>query len=127
MFTPPTIEQESFKRFWDAYPKRNGKKKGKYPCGLWFKAYTPNPETVQGMIDWLTTDKANRRYLGKKGKFYASLPDPIRFLKDKMWEDGIESVVKKKKEDICQFCGKSGTVKVDGKGWACCRCSDKLG
>ena len=81
---------DKFEQFWSLYPKRDGKKVGRYPCQLWFEAKRPDESTFQSMIDWLKTDNQNRARL--EGEFYAPLPDPIRFLRNKMWQDEIEPV-----------------------------------
>ena len=88
-----TIDQ--FKAFWKAYPQRNKKKVGKYPCQLWFEAKKPAPETAEKMIDWLEQDKANRASTEKENGFYAPPCDPLRFLKERMWEDDIGVVLTK--------------------------------
>lgn len=84
-----------FDRFWQAYPARNKKKVGKYPCQLWFKAYTPSVETASAMIDWIEQDKANRASVEAEGGFYAPPKDPIRFLKDRAWLDDIGVILNK--------------------------------
>jgi hypothetical protein len=94
------VEMKNFDRFWALYPKRNGKKVGKYPCELWFEAKKPDQETVDKMLGWLKIDNGNRTVMHKK--FYANLPDPIRFLKNRMWEDDIEKVAGVGSSDICR-------------------------
>jgi len=80
---------KEFDRFWQAYPKRNGKKVGKNECGVWFAKFKPPTDMVDRMVSWLEIDSRNRV---KSKDFYASLPDPIRFLKRVMWEDDIEPI-----------------------------------
>lgn len=109
-------QTETFETFWQAYPKRNGKKVGRYPCSLWFEAKKPSPETVQLMVQWLETDKANRRASTGK-RFYGGLPDPIRFLKYKMWEDDIGPLVKKQASRLCE-CGRQGVATIRNR-WHC--------
>lgn len=112
-----TEHEAIFDIFWKAYPKRNGKKVGKYPCSLWFEAKKPSEEEVAQMISWLTTDNGNR--LASQKKFYAELPDPIRFLKNRMWEDDIDSiVVKPVMKRRCTKCGQPA-VKGYGSSWSC--------
>ena len=90
----------NFDKFWGTYPKRNNKKIGRYPCELWFEAKKPTDEEVEAMIAWLNIDNGNQQASHKK--FYANLPDPIRFLRNKMWMDDIEPISKEKKvQDTC--------------------------
>ncbi len=111
----------NFNKFWQAYPKRNNKKVGKYPCSLWFKAEKPTGDEVQRMVDWLTVDNGNRAKSQKK--FYAELPDPIRFLKNRMWEDPIDSIVAKKKQaDTCCLCPAPWTTEIGRKKY-CGQCN----
>lgn len=104
-----TIDTQLFDQFWKAYPARNKKKVGKYPCSLWFEAKRPSPSIVDAMVDWIEQDKANRASVERDGGFYAPPKDPIRFLKDRMWEDDIgviltkqqrQAKVRKKNSDI---------------------------
>lgn len=83
------ISEQLFNRFWKAYPRRNNKKVGKYPCSLWFEAKNPSPAIVDIMIDWIEQDRANRETAGNAGNFYTPPCDPIRFLKEQMWGDDI--------------------------------------
>ena len=97
---------DQFEQFWKLYPKRNGKKVGMYPCELWFEAKQPDPAEFQKMINWLKTDNANRQALD--GEFYENLPDPIRFLRNRMWRDDIEPIAPKAKTIKGKFCAKEG-------------------
>lgn len=107
----------NFERFWQAYPKRNGKKVGRNECGIWFVKFKPSTDMVSRMIAWLEIDSRNRV---KSKDFYASLPDPIRFLKRVMWEDDIEELkLKGKVSDVCR------TEGCDNKwvsGYLCTKC-----
>ncbi len=101
-----------FERFWQAYPKRNGKKVGKHECGIWFARFKPSSDMVDKMVAWLEIDKNNHRADSKE--FYASLPDPIRFLKRVMWDDDIELIKSETKTKTKlwpirgKFCSKYG-------------------
>ena len=105
--------REQFDLFWKFYPKRNGKKIGAYPCSLWFEAKRPTDEETLSMVKWLKTDTDNRK---TTKSFYAELPDPIRFLKYKMWRDPIDTLGKPrdKFKRYC-FCGKEATLSVSNK------------
>lgn len=84
-----------FDTFWKAYPKRNNKKVGRYPCQLWFKAYVPDKDIVDKMVSWLKIDVTNRKAVQGKGEFYAEACDPLKFLKDRKWMDDIGVMVTK--------------------------------
>ncbi len=90
-----SIIAQLFTQFWKAYPARNKTKIGRYPCSLWFEAKNPSPSTVRAMIDWLEQSKANRDATGKEGTFHAAPCDPIRFLRERMWEDPIGVILTK--------------------------------
>ena len=96
-----------FDAFWLSYPARNKKKVGKYPCQLWFKAYTPSVETVTAMIDWIEQDKANRASVEAEGGFYAAPPDALRFLKERMWTDDIGVILNKQQRQTKNRKGQS--------------------
>ncbi len=109
--------KEAFNLFWKLYPQRNGKKIGKYPCELWFEAKRPSDEVVETMINWLKTDADNRE-IAKD--FYANLPDPIRFLKNRMWKDPIQANGKKRSKfsTDCCLCESMGVATYKRK-WYC--------
>ena len=111
---------EQHKLFWAIYPPRisNGKKTkiGKYPCQLWFEAKKPDDKTFTEMCDWVKMFKANYEYSLKKNKFHAPPKDPIRFLKDRGWEDEIEPMTgATKKVQMCCECGGNATTVVGKK------------
>jgi len=81
-----------FEKFWAAYPKRNGKKVGRYTCSLWFEAKKPDEKLVDKMVMWLEIDKHNRAICEIKKEFYNPLPDPIRFLKNQLWMDEVDRI-----------------------------------
>jgi hypothetical protein len=105
--------KDQHKIFWDLYPKRNGKKLGKYPCQLWFEA--KKPQDFSEMIAWLRTWLSNDEIMTKKKDFHAHLPDPIRFLKNRMWHDDIDELKgATKAKPQCQ-CGHEATSQVGSK------------
>ena len=116
-FKPPTIEEcdarlekceAHFACFWEAYPKRNGKRVGKKDCQEWWLKVKPNVEMFTGMIAWLRIDGQCRVAAQVNNVFYAAPKDPIRWLKGYGWEDdigGVGDVVEDKYAG--KQCGKS--------------------
>lgn len=105
-----------FDKFWQVYPKRNGKKVGKHDCRVWFLKHNPTDAVINRMVTWLDIDNGNRDVCQKK--FYANLPDPIRFLKRRMWEDDIEALTKKL-VNTCAHCSTEDVVARYENKWHC--------
>jgi len=111
---------KAFDRFWALYPRRNGKKVGKYPCELWFEAKKPNEAEVEQIMEWLKIDNHNRK---SSKEFYAHLPDPIRFLRMRMWRDDIEKI--KTKGFVSDICKTEGCLNKWVSNYLCRPCLNK--
>ena len=113
-------EIANFQAFWELYPKLSGRKPGKYSCGLWFEAKKPDDETVTEMLSWIKLHKFNSEIFEAKKEFYALLPHPIRFLKERFWEDPLDAIAKPKEKfnQDCVVCGEKGVATYKGK-WYC--------
>ena len=118
------IHDSKFNIFWQKYPRRNGKKIGKKLCREWFELH--KSADVDAMVAWLEVDNGNREHAQKV--FYASLPDPIRFLTREMWEDDIEPIRKKgQRTDICHTpdCEDKWIATYENRGY-CRKCLKEL-
>lgn len=71
---------DNYERFWEAYPKRNGRKVGKKPAFAQWNKLT----TDQKRAAFSDVEKRNRQ--GTWGKY---IRDAARYLRDYGWEDEI--------------------------------------
>ena len=71
-----------FEQFWNAYPKRNGKRVGRQKTLGLFLKLTPEdrPITIQAAINYSRSERVLSGYS----------KDPERFLKDEFWRDWVE-------------------------------------
>jgi hypothetical protein len=69
-----------FSKFWDAYPKKTGKK---YAMKVWKK------NRLYKNADNIIADIYNRREKNWKGKSKQYLPDPSTYLNGERWEDEL--------------------------------------
>ena len=79
----PSADAESFNRFWDAYPKKIGKK----ACLAKWKS-----RRLAGQIDRLLADIATRSASDRKW-LEGFIPNPLTYLNGDRWEDEIEPQV----------------------------------
>lgn len=75
---------ESFKDFWKAYPKKASKTNA---LKEW-KKIKPNDDLVRVILDALERQKKSAQWQKEDGQF---IPYPAKWLKEKRWEDYIES------------------------------------
>jgi len=73
---------EIFNKFWELYPKRNGKVVGKKECKDYFKNIKQE--------DFPDLLKATGNYAGSSKAKDGYAKDPIRFLKKEFWTDWLE-------------------------------------
>jgi hypothetical protein len=71
------IHAEHFAAFWDAYPKKVGKK----ACAEWWDRRKPDDELTQTILDGVETYKRSDTYLR------GFIKDPIGWLKEERWTD----------------------------------------
>ena len=84
-------KKETFEKFWNLYPKRNGKKLGKAICFDWWKKKSGND------CDNILT--AVNNYANSETSKTGYARDPIRFLKADWWKEWIEPEAKKEYYD----------------------------
>jgi hypothetical protein len=76
-------ENFNFEKFWNLYPKRNGKKVGKQECQIFIKdKIKPNEHEplLKATGHYANSDEVKRGYAR----------DPIRFLKKDYWQDWVD-------------------------------------
>ena len=78
------IKESIFAAFWEAYPKRNGRKVGKDKAAALFANLSPDDRqlAVQAARNYAASDDSNRGYAR----------DAERFLKSSYWRDWLENV-----------------------------------
>jgi hypothetical protein len=84
------IYTDFFKKFWEIYPKRNGKKVGKKETWEYFKDKIKEEDLENLMV-------ATRNYANSKIAKDNYAKDPVRFLKKDYWRDWIEPPEKQEK------------------------------
>lgn len=72
--------EETFNRFWEAYPK----KAGKGNCEKWFKSHKPNLDLLEEMLAAIRRQKQSEQWQRDDGKY---IPFPYTWLNGKRWED----------------------------------------
>lgn len=72
--------EETFNRFWEAYPK----KAGKGNCEKWFKSHKPNLDLLEEMLAAIRRQKQSDQWQRDNGKY---IPYPHTWLNGKRWED----------------------------------------
>ena len=76
--------EESFKIFYQAYPRKDAKKKA---LDIWF-AIKPSPETLEKMLSKIEYQKTTPQWTKDGGDF---IPYPTTWLNGRRWEDeGVE-------------------------------------
>jgi hypothetical protein len=78
-----TVHSERFDRFWDAYPKKVGKKIARME---WDKL-KPGDELTAKILAAIERHKRSMRWLRDNG---TAIPDPCRYLKYERWNDNYE-------------------------------------
>lgn len=111
-----TPTESQFDTFWQAYPKRNGCKRGRKQARAQWLKLKPSPELIQIIMDWLEHDKQLRTLNRKRKQFYADPKDAFRWLKGECWEDELEPLPKKQTR-LCA-CGLQGVATINNK-WHC--------
>ena len=81
---PPSCDgsKENFELFWNAYPKRNGKRVGKKETSDFFRHLKPvdQPLAIQAAKNYAASSQAKENYA----------KDPVRFLKKEFFRDWLE-------------------------------------
>jgi|LSQX01.2.fsa_nt_gb hypothetical protein len=80
-----TSAENDFDRFWEAYPKKVGKKNAQ---SAW-KRLKVKPPLFERIMSALEIQKQSDQWLKEKGRF---VPNPSTWLNGERWEDSIESM-----------------------------------
>ena len=78
-YTPQGVE-DTFSRFWSAYPKKVGKKKAQES----FAKLRPDDKTLQAMLASLEYQKQSDQWRRDGGQY---IPHPVTWLNQRRWED----------------------------------------
>lgn len=70
-----------FEQFWKAYPKRNGKKQGKFPA---FKSFLKIKTPLETLLAALELHKRSQQWAD------GYIPDAVTWLNQRRWEDEID-------------------------------------
>lgn len=79
-----------FSRFWETYPKRNGRKAGKAKAEKVWKSL--KLEDQDKALEALTAQLDNFRKCRQQGVFVAEFPDAFRWLRDRRFEDEVGEI-----------------------------------
>lgn len=78
----PVVHGTRFAAFWDAYPKKVGKK----ACSSWWGKRRPDADLTQTILDAVAAHKDGDQW--QRGY----IKDPIRWLQEERWNDDVASV-----------------------------------
>lgn len=78
-----SADSESFQRFWEAYPKKAGKKK----CWEKWKSRRLTSQVELLLKDIMTRSTSDRKWLE------GFIPNPLTYLNGDRWEDEVEPVI----------------------------------
>lgn len=104
---PKTLSDESFDRFWRAYPKR----KAKGAAEKSWKALKPDAELVELILEAIEAQRQSDGWTKQNGEF---IPMPATWLNQRRWEDETETQAAPKKRCLNQFEIDHGTYNPHG-------------
>ena len=82
------ILESRFEKFWEAYPKKVGKKVAKK---VWLKL-KPTEEMLNVMLKAISICKISRQWQCDQGRY---IPNPATWLNQERWKDEVLEVKKK--------------------------------
>jgi len=78
---------EMLEQFWLEYPRRDGRKIGRGKCLAWFNKNVRDDDMFNLIMKGLNVENRLRGQAQGHNRFFPAPCDPIRFLKEKRYED----------------------------------------